>query len=393
VAILRYQLFDIRLVLARAVLYLLLTLGVSGAYLGGVAAVDALARWVNAPLVTALAIALAFNPVRVRLQRGVDRLLYGSRGDPVRAVSRVGESLAAADLTGVLDATREALRLPYAALRRDGRDVATSGIPPADQHVVPLPPDGELVVGVRRGEGRLSVADRDVLALLAAPLSIALRATTLAGEVQAARERLVGAREEERRRLHRDLHDGLGPTLTGAGFKADAAGNLVGTAPDEARALIAGLRADIGTAIADVRRVVYELRPPSLDELGLAGAIERYAEGLPLRVTVAAPRLPALPAAVEVAAYRIATEALTNVARHAGARTARVELAVDAAVRLSVADDGPGAAPWRPGVGLSSISDRVGELGGSCSAGPGNDGGGLVTAVLPLRAAVAEVAP
>jgi two-component system, NarL family, sensor kinase len=393
VAILRYQLFDIRLVLARAVLYLLLTLGVSGAYLGGVAAVDALARWVNAPLVTALAIALAFNPVRVRLQRAVDRRLYGSRGDPVGAVSRVGASLATADLTGVLDATREALRLPYAALRLDGRDVATSGVAPADRHVVALPPDGELVVGVRRGEGRLGSADRDVLALLAAPLGTALRATTLAEQVQAARERLVGAREEERRRLHRDLHDGLGPTLTGAGFKADAAGNLVGTAPDQARALIAALRTDIGTAIADVRRVVYELRPPSLDELGLAGAIERYAEGLPMRVTVAAPELPALPAAVEVAAYRIATEALTNVARHAGARTVRVDLAVDTAVRLTVADDGTGAAPWRPGVGLSSMSDRVGELGGTCTAGPGDDGGGLVTAVLPLRPASAEVAP
>jgi signal transduction histidine kinase len=393
VAILRYQLFDIRLVLSRTVLYLLLTLGVLGAWLGGVTAVDRAARGLNAPLITALAIALVFNPVRVRLQRYVDRLLYGSRADPFRAVSRVGESLAGADLTGVLDATREALRLPYAALRRDGRQVAASGTPPADQHVVPLPPDGELVVGVRRGEGRLGPADRNVLALLAAPLGTALRATALADEVQAARERLVGAREEERRRLHRDLHDGLGPTLTGAGFKADAAGNLVGTAPDQARALIAALRADIGTAIADVRRVVYELRPPALDELGLAGAIARHAEGLPMRVTVDAPPLPALPAAVEVAAYRIAIEALTNVARHAGARTARVELAVDAAVRLCVTDDGPNTGPWRAGVGLSSIRDRVGELGGSCSAGPGTDGGGRVSAVLPLRAPALEVAP
>jgi two-component system, NarL family, sensor kinase len=391
VAILRYQLFDIRLVLSRTVLYLLLTLGVSGAWLGGVTAVDAVARGVNAPLVTALAIALAFNPVRVRLQRAVDRLLYGSRRDPVRAVSRVGESLAAADLTEVLAATREALRLPYAALCQDGREVAVSGTPSADRHVVALPPDGELVVGVRRGEGRLGAADRDVLALLAAPLGTALRATALAGEVQAARERLVGAREEERRRLHRDLHDGLGPTLTGAGFKADAAGNLVGTAPDQARALIAALRADIGTAIADVRRVVYELRPPALDELGLAGAIARHAEGLPMRVTVAASSLPGLPAAVEVAAYRIATEALTNVARHAGARTARVDLAVDGPLRLSVADDGPGTLPWRPGVGLSSIRDRVAELGGSCSAGPDAGGGGRVTAVLPLTSVV-EVA-
>lgn len=392
VAILRHQLFDIRFVLSRTVVYLLLTLGVAGAYLGGVAAVDALARSANAPLITTLVIALAFNPVRVRLQRGVDRMLYGSRHDPVSAVSQVGARLAAEDLTGVLDAARQALRLPFAALRYDGREVAASGTPPEVLHAIPLAPGGELVVGVRRGERRLGTADLDVLRLLAAPLATALRATALAEQVQAARERLVEAREEERRRLHRDLHDGLGPTLTGAGFKADAAGNLVVSAPDEARALIAGLRTDIGSALADVRRVVYQLRPPALDELGLVGAIARHAEGLPMRVTVAAPQpLPALAAAIEVAAYRIAAEALTNVARHARAGAARVEIVVDDAVRLRISDDGPDGGPWRPGVGLHSIRDRAAELGGTCSAGP-TGVGGLVTAVLPRTAAPAVMA-
>ena len=145
------------------------------------------------------------------------------------------------------------------------------------------------------------------------------------------------------------------------------------------------MRADIGQAIADVRRVVYELRPPALDELGLPGAVSRHGSGLPVQVTVAAPSpMPPLPAAVEVAAYRIATEALTNVARHSGARTAHVEVAVDTALHLSIRDDGPNPTAWHPGVGLTSIRDRAAELGGTCAAGP-TALGGLVTAVLPLE--------
>jgi signal transduction histidine kinase len=198
----------------------------------------------------------------------------------------------------------------------------------------------------------------------------------------------VAAREEERRRLHRDLHDGLGPALTGAGFKADAAHNLVAGEPERAGTLLAELRRDIREAIDDVRRLVYGLRPPALDELGLAGALRRHGEALPLAVTVDAPAtLPALPAAVEVAVYRIATEALTNAARHAQAGAAYVELAVDSAVRLSIVDDGTPDGPWTPGVGLASIRERAAELGGTCTAGP-TAAGGRVVAVLPLAVPV-----
>jgi two-component system, NarL family, sensor kinase len=393
IAILRHQLLDIRLVLSRTILYGLLTAGVVAAYAALLAGFDALLRGAGAPVLATLVIALAFNPARVRLQRAVDRLLYGARSDPVAAVSRVGARLAADDLSGVLEGAREALRLPYAALRRGARDLAVAGQPAGAVHEVPLvfrgARVGELAAGVRRGEAALSAADLAVLDLLAAPLAAALHASALAEEVQASRERIVAAREEERRRLHRDLHDGLGPTLTGAGFKADAAQNLVASAPDRATALLAELRGDIREAIGDVRRVVYGLRPPALDELGLAGALRRHGDSLPVDVTVDAPdALPALPAAVEVAAYRIGTEALTNVARHARARTVRVHLAVDSAVRLSIVDDGTPDGPWTPGVGLTSIRERAAELGGSCAAGPTPEGG-RVSAVLPLSSAAA----
>jgi signal transduction histidine kinase len=401
VAILRHQLLDIRLVISRTVLYLALTGAVIASYAGLVALLDGVLRGLGAPVLATLLIALAFNPARVWLQRAVDRAFYGARGDPVRAVSAVGDRLAGEDLAGVLAGIREVLRLPFAALRADAGEVASSGTPPPALHVVPLTYRGdrvgELVVGVRPGQRRLTSADLAVLDLLATPLAVAQHATALTEALQASRERLVTATEEERRRLHRELHDSLGPVLTGAAFSADAIGNLVGTDPDRARRLSVELRAQVTAAIEDVRRLVYGLRPPALDELGLVGALHRYADQLDggLRVTVSADvPLPALPAAVEVAAYRIATEALTNVVRHASARTAVVGVSATAAdLRVRVDDDGrpgdgpagadpPGAA-WRPGVGLRSIVERAAELGGTCEAGP-TPAGGRVAAVLPL---------
>jgi len=181
------------------------------------------------------------------------------------------------------------------------------------------------VVGLRQGQHRLDPADRRVLELLAAPLAVALYATALSAELQRSRERIVTAREEERRRLRRDLHCtmGWGPVLTGIGFQADAAGNLVRTDPERALELLGRLRAETSAAIDDVRRLVDDLRPPALDELGLLGALREHAERLsrhggPVVAVEAPAALPPLRAAVEVAAFRIATEALTNAVRHGG---------------------------------------------------------------------------
>jgi signal transduction histidine kinase len=245
---------------------------------------------------------------------------------------------------------------------------------------------GDLVVGVRAGERRLSGADLAVLGLLATPLAVALHAIRLSAELQVSRERLVTATEEERRRLHRELHDSLGPALTGAAFKADAVGNQVAADPARAIALSAELGEQIRAAIGDIRRLVYGLRPPALDELGLVGAVRRFAGQLEgdVRIIVEAAEPPPLPAAVEVAAYRIAAEAMTNVVRHSGGRNAVLSLHADAAaLRLSVTDDGTAAGTWRPGVGLRSIAERAAEVGGRCEAGPTSDGG-RVAAVLPL---------
>jgi two-component system NarL family sensor kinase len=198
---------------------------------------------------------------------------------------------------------------------------------------------------------------------------------------------MISAVEDERRRLRRDLHDGLGATLTGVAFAADAARNVLDADPDRAADLVAGLRRDVAAAIAEIRRLVEGLRPPAVDELGLVGALTQQAtrmhtaDGRPLAVQVDVPvPLPALPAAVEVAAYRIVTEALTNVARHAGSTHAVVGLdAEDDRLRIAVRDGGAAPAEWVPGVGLTSMRERAEQLGGTFRAG-----GGCVEVDLPI---------
>jgi hypothetical protein len=182
--------------------------------------------------------------------------------------------------------------------------------------------------------------------------------------------------------LRRDLHDGLGPILTGAAFSADAAANVVAHDPARACALIGSTRNDIGTAIGEVRRIVENLRPPALDELGLAGALRQLADRFPhLDITVSEPDAElVLPAAIEVAAYRIATEALTNVAKHARATAVDVAIRLHDGLAVSITDDGTMCEAWSPGVGLTSMSDRAAEAGGRLHAGPRPSGGGRVVA-------------
>ncbi|WP_369034747.1 sensor histidine kinase [Streptomyces adonidis] len=398
IAVLRHELLDIRVVISRSLLYGVLTLGVIAAYAGLVTFVQSLLAPLPelvAPALVTVGLAVGFEPTRRLLQRMVDRALYGDRHDPVRAVSRIGERLAGTGMAAVPEAVGEALRLPYVqVVPKSGEAGADWGAPDRHTHTVPLDYDGrcvgELVVGLRPGEQQPAPADLAVLELLAVPLAAALHATDLSRQLQQSRERIVAAREEERRRIRRDLHDGLGPTLAGVAFQADAVGNLWDFDPERAAGLLAGLRTEIGGAVVEVRRLVDGLRPPDLDQLGLLGALRERsarlswrADGSRVSVRVQAPeRLPPLPAAVEVAAYRIATEALTNAARHARASNVDLRIEIGDGLRLEVCDDGSPVGEetaWQPGVGITSMQERAAELGGNCVAGHGR-----VVALLPL---------
>lgn len=406
VAVFRYQLFDIRLVFSRSLLYVLLTGATVGAYLAIVALLSGLATTrvpLGASVLATLVVAAAFNPARVWLQRRVDRLVYGARRDPVRALAEVGARLSevgavtGAGLDGVLRALCDVMRLPYAAIDAHGARLASVGEPPEGLRAVPLTHGGErigeLVVGLRAGESTLDVADQRVLDLLVTPIAVAVHATRLADDLGRSREQVISGREEERRRIRRDLHDGLGPMLTAVVLNAEAARRLVRTDPGRTEELIGEVRDRTTGALEDIRRLVYELRPPALDSLGLVGALQEYAmvlsrraDASPLTVTVDAPApLGELPAAVEVAAYRIVTEALTNVTRHSNAASAVVTLAVrDHELRVAVHDDGVNVGGgWQPGVGLTSIRERAAELGGRCTIQLDRTGG-RVDVALPI---------
>ena len=403
IAVLRYRLYDINLVINRSLVYGALTAVVFGAYAGAVALFDRLARstGLGASLITALLVAVLVQPLRERIQRGVNHLMYGLRDDPYAVVSRLSHHLEVSSrpddvLPGVVATVARALRLPYAAIEVDvhGRleQVASHGAPVGAFESLPLSYQGEivgnLVVSARSRSEGLSVTDRRLLEDLARQVGVAVHAVQLTRDLQRSRARLVGAREEERRRLRRDLHDGLGPALAGVALEVEAARNLVHVDAAAAVAKMSDLAAQIQTAIAEIRRLVYGLRPPALDELGLDQAIREHVTrfgSLALSVETCG-RLTALPAAVEVAAYRIVLEAVTNAVRHAAATRCSVRLSRDQDLDIEVVDDGRGL-PERvqAGVGLASMRERADELGGRCTVERMPSGGTRVQAWLPLE--------
>jgi signal transduction histidine kinase len=357
----------------------------------------------DSTLLTLLLVAGLYVPLRAPLSRLVRRWVLGEQEDPYRVVSGLAERLERSDgaeeqLMAVARGIAEAFRSPYVGVEVDSaageRLVAEHGHRPAAVQSLPIAYRGEEVGRLllpRNGvRAQLVTRDERLLADVVRQAAAAARATSLATELQASREQLVAGREEERRRLRRDLHDGLGPALGAVVLRIDTARNLAVRRPNEADRVLRQARDEVAAALADVRRLVHDLRPPALDDLGLAGAIREQAQRvLPLQVTVAVEAGPDgedLPAAVEVAAYRIASEALTNVARHASAGRVRVELARDddGALVVTVADDGVGIAVGAPaGIGLVSLRERAAELGGRCSVTCPPEGGTVVRAVLP----------
>jgi signal transduction histidine kinase len=256
---------------------------------------------------------------------------------------------------------------------------------------------GRLLLGPRSGDTGFAPADRRLIAALARQAGAAAHALRLHRRLQRAtadlrrsRERLVLAREEERRRLRRDLHDEVGPTVASLIQRIDQARATARRDPAAADALLGEMKSLVRATVADIRRLAYELRPPALDQYGLVAALRQRAEALGDGCTVSfeAPAEPlSLPAAVEVAAYRIAAEALANAARHGRARSCRVALALaDDALLLEIVDDGAGAPDgYQAGVGITAMGERAEELGGELSVEPGGGGGTRVRARLPLR--------
>lgn len=343
------------------------------------------------------------------LHRGVSDLFDGQHDDAFALVEKVHSHLAAttapqALLPTIPAAIAQSLRLPYVAIAtQDGDELLESsfGVPPPGATIQQLPlryqdsKIGELNVSARRAGDSLSPSDLKVLGDLAQQVAITLYAARMTVDLQHSRTRLVTAREEERRRIRRDLHDGLGPTLANFAMRLEQAYDNLPPGAEESAALLAALTVEAQNMIADVRRLVYQLRPPDLDEYGLVSALREYLHRVTPKGTVVTLDAPqgslTLPAAVEVAAYRIVQEAVNNAVKHARAGAIIVKLALlpspvqPALLWLEISDNGVGLAADHPvGIGLLSMQERAEELGGVFTIQSNEEGGTRIAAQLPI---------
>lgn len=415
VGILRYRLFDIEVVLTRSLLVGALTAIVVLGYALVLVIIPELngVTGQQAPFALLLiggAVAAAAFGLRRRLSRRVTALVYGHRNDPHALVEELGRLDSAADadrlLPDVVRTLAQALRLPYARLVLLGPDglvqsEATHGAPVREPTVLPIKSNdqtlGELALDVGPGREPFGPADRRLLDDLTRQLAEVCRTVLLTRALQQSRERLVLAREEERRRLRRDLHDGIGPSLAALGMQMELASALVHTDPELTAQKLQSSVDTVRQLINDVRRVVDDLRPPALDQFGLVGAIRQNTRGLHRPATASQPgfnvevvpagNLTDLPAAVEVAAFRIAVEAVTNAAKYSGGSTCTVSLHGGDNLTMAVEDNGQGlqSRVQGTGVGLASMRERAAELGGTCVIHTRPVGGTAVRVQLPTR--------
>ena len=405
IAILRHGLYNVDLIINRTLVYGILSAGVIGIYILLVGMLSTLFQASGNLLIALLAtgvVAVLVHPLRMRLQSGVNRFMYGERDDPYTVLSGLSRQLKttlapSAVLPNIVEAIARNLKLPYVALaltHGNRLEIAAvygsvSGEPIQLPLVYQSETVGQLLVAPRAPGEAFTPSERRLLDDIALQAGIAAHAVRLTADLQRSREQLVAAREEERRRLRRDLHDGLGPQLASLTLTIAATRELLRHDPQAAERLLGELANHAQAAITDIRRIVYDLRPPSLDDLGLVLALREQATAYQqagLQITIDAPdRLPSLPAAVEVAAYRIVQEALTNVVRHAHARKCIIRLRIDDGLWIEIQDDGWGLPPnRRSGVGLTSIRERTAELGGSFQIESAPNQGTHIQVRLPL---------
>lgn len=415
IALLRYRLFDIDVVIRRTLVYGGLTLvvvAVFAALVGGVGRmVGAASTWPLSLAATGV-VALTFDPLRARLQRAVNRLVYGYRDEPYAVVARLGQRLESSlgPLPALHEAARsisEALRLPAVAIEVGGFTLVRHGVQWRASERFPLTRGSEqlgaLVVSTRPGEKNLSVADHRLLETVAGQVATVVHALLLEADLERSRIASLNAREEARRRLGSDLHDDVGHRLTALAHRAERVRRTLDTDPQDSRRSLEVLVEEVRSAAARVRHLSHQLHPPELVLLGLVGAtrerLQVMSESRSIRTRLSADAIGELPAAVELAAYSVIQEALSNVAKHSGASSCRVKLALAPAgerapsavlygrvLTVEVCDDGAGFAEGAviAGLGLSSMRARAHELGGTVVLEPAAGGGACLRLTVPV---------
>lgn len=407
VAVLRHHLFDIDLIVNRALVYAGLTLCVVAIYVIVVGYLSFLFQTETNLFISLLAtgvVAVLFGRLRNWLQRAVNRLMYGQRDEPYQLLIRLGQQLeTAVDPASALSLTvktvAQALKLPYVAIvLQQGEEKQVTAVYGAPQNNItthPLTyagqPIGELLASSREVHEPLTPADQRLLSDLSRQLGAAAHAVLLTANLEQARLRLVTERGEARRQLGSDLHDGLGHQLVGLTRQLERTLPLLPGDPAQAESQLREIQQQLAALTGQVRTLAHRLYPPELELLGLVGAIqERTQTHTGVRVHLEAVRnLPPLPAEIETAVYYITLEALTNIEKHAQAQTCHIRLNLaapsqPAMLHLEIWDDGHGAftAP-RGGLGLLSMQARAAEVGGSCVIGVHESGGTAVTVRIP----------
>jgi two-component system NarL family sensor kinase len=416
IAILKHHLYDVDILINRTLVYGGLTAITMGIYVLVVGYLGELLQVQNNSIVPFIAtgfIAVMFQPLRQRLQGLVNRMMYGERDDPFSVISQLNTKLEAAVqpeviLPTLVETVAQVLKLPYVAIEVGKQEVnkviAETGQSQQDNEKFPLTYQneviGNLIVGCRGPSENFTESELKLLRNIAQQAGAAVHAVHLTADLRRSRQQLVTTREEERRRLRRDLHDGLGPVLASQGLKIAAASELLESDPSKARQLLVEIGAQNETTLEEIRELVYALRPSALDELGLVGAVRDFSAALnnasnsdtelQIDILETTDGLPPLPAAIEVAAYRIVTEALTNVTRHSNAHRCEVSITVESrngnpALLLDISDDGIGMPSKRkPSVGMTSMRERAEEIGGTIRIESEKDRGTRVYARLPF---------
>jgi two-component system NarL family sensor kinase len=409
IAILRNNLFDIDTLINRTMVYGALTLGTMAIYVFIVGFLGEFFQARQRSLISFLAtglVAILFQPLRERLQRSVNRLMYGERDNPYAVLSKLGRRLEESvnpetTLPTVVETIAQALKLPYVAIELKDTShytlAASYGLEPTGKirlRTLPLVYQqeqvGRMILSPRDSGESFTPAEGRLLEDIARHVGIAANAVQLTDRLQKSRLRLVTAREEERLRIRRELHDGLGPQLANLTLRVDVARNLLKQDPGAVDEFLVKLKEQTKSALGDIRRIAYNLRPPALDQLGFLPAVREQvtsmsgASGITIRLD-APKEIPPLPAAVEVAAYRIIQEALTNAIHHSGAKHCNLGLVLQNELQLEICDDGCGLPEdLKSGIGLNSMRERAEELGGACTISNHPDGGTRVWAKLPL---------
>jgi signal transduction histidine kinase len=408
--VLKYRLYDIDIVINKAVVYGAIALFITVVYLTVVIGIGSLIGYASNPVLSAIAaaiVALAFQPARRRAQHLANRVVYGPRATPYEVLSTFAERLAGSyPLDDVLPRTARVVAEGTGAVRatiwlRTEDAYRPAATWPPDTDPAPLDPAFEVR---HQGEllGAISVAtapneplapvQEQLIRDVAGQAGLVLRNVRLLGDLRASRQRLVSAQDAERRRIERNIHDGAQQQLVALAVKQRLAASLIGRDDERACDLLDELQRQTNEALEDLRDLARGIYPPLLADRGLADALSAQARKSPIPIVLEPDGIGRYRQDVESAVYFSVLEALQNVAKYADASRAVVRLAEGHdELTFTVSDDGRGFDPSTTpsGTGLQGMADRLAAIGGALEIRSARGAGTTVAGRVPVSGGAA----